>query len=160
AHRDAGLVPDVAADQDRAVGHPPLAPPIGGADQVPCPARHPDQAAVHLAPDPVAGIPVDHDPPAGHQAADVATRVAVNMDFARAHAIADVVDPLQVPLEVDPAVGRVAGDGEQLGERQLAVAVVGLQPLDLGQGLVAEPVRSHALDLDGYVRPRAVAQGQ
>ena len=121
-------------------------------------ARDVDQAPVHLAADPIAGVSFDHDPPAGHLAAQVPARVAVDVDLPVAHPVADEVHAGQVSLEVDPPVGRIAGDGEQLGQRQLPVAVEDLDPLDLGQRLVAQPVGDHALDLDGDGGLREVSQ--
>ena len=104
---------------------------------------------MHLAADPVAGVAFDDDSPAGHLAAEVASGIAVDVDLARAHPIADKVHAGQVSLEVDPAVGRIARDSEHLGQRQFAVAVEDLEPLDLGERLLAQPVGNDPLDLDG-----------
>ena len=80
-HRGADLAAHVAADQDRAVGHPPLAAGIGRADPIPGIAGDLDQAPVHLAAGKIAGIALDPDPAAGHLAADMAARIAVDVDF-------------------------------------------------------------------------------
>ena len=87
-------------------------------------------------------------------------RIAVDVDLARAHPVTDKVHARQVSLEVDAAVGGIAGDGEHFGQRQLPVAVEDLDPFDLGQRLVAQPVRDDSLNLDGNGCLRLVSQSQ
>ncbi len=74
SHGGADLIANVAADQDRAVGHSFLTASIGRSEQMPRIARDPDQAPVHLAADPIAGVSLDLDPATRHFASDVASQ--------------------------------------------------------------------------------------
>jgi hypothetical protein len=55
-HRMADFISRIAADKNRASGHPLGAAPIGGADEMSRLAAYVNQPAVHFAADPIAGI--------------------------------------------------------------------------------------------------------
>jgi len=114
--RQAHFVAHGAVDENRARGHAHLAAAVRASNQMSGSAVHMNQTTVHFAADPVARIAVDVDRSAGHFAAHVTARVAADVNFSFGHLGADPVDTRQVPLELEPPVGRITADVEELRE--------------------------------------------
>jgi hypothetical protein len=113
---------------------------------------------MHLGPEPIAGNAVNLDLTAGHLSADVPSSVAVDVDRPSANAMTDVMDASQIPLDINPSIGRIARDGEQIRQRQPLVPMLDLELFDLSKRFGAYLIRDHILDLDWDKRFRVIAQ--
>ena len=109
---------------------------------------HMNEAAVHLGTDPTAGVSLDVNFTAAHLAADVPSGRAVKVNLAARHVSSDPMHAGEISLDVESLVAGVTGDSEHLGQRNFAVAVKDHELLDVGERLVAGPIRGESLDLN------------
>src|SRR5262249_37239162 len=126
--REAHFVAHGAIDENRARGHTNLAAAVRASNQMSGIAMDMNQTAVHFAADPVARIAVDVDRSARHLAAHMTARVAADVNLAFGHLGADPVDARKVPQKLNPPVGRLTANVEELRECEFPVAVEDLEP--------------------------------
>src|SRR5262249_30349318 len=116
AEREAHFVAHGAVDENRAAGHTHFAAAVRASNQMSRIAVYMNQTTAHFAADPVARIAVDVDRSAGHLAAHMTAHVAADVNLSFGHLGADPVDARQVPHKLDPPVGRITADVEELRE--------------------------------------------
>ncbi len=151
-HGGAKTVAGIAIDEQFAAGHAARAARISRARMTRAISVNADLSTVHLSAEPVACVARDFDSSAAHFRSEMPASVAFHANRAFGHSGADAMNARQIARQMDCAIRRIAGNGEQLGQRQLLIAAENLDALDLSKRQSARSRGTDPREIDRKVR--------